>query len=347
MKKKAGRGQGVIDMDRQFEIVATFSRMCEAPEIITRLIRSGVTCFRFSFSKDHPEYHFQKAGLVTKLAKELGKKIDLVMDLPGIKPRIMNESYAEIIEDRIYSFTARPVNEAFHVTHYTYFTGLKEGNIVITGDGELAFEVTEVGDECFKAKAILSGTLTRMRGLTLEGRSNEPRYLADNEKEFLALNFNHGQIFQKVWYSFVDSRRSILEVKEFCKNIDGHYLPRVIPKIETVDGVKNLPDIFGSCDEILIGRGDLALQSGVLDFYALQREAIVRCKENDKRVIVGTQLFTSSAKNWIPNRAELSDLSHLISLDIDGVLLEAEMVGIPNPSRGIETIVRLVEKYRN
>ena len=332
-------------MDTKFDIVGTFSKMCDDREIIMDLVQGGITGFRFSFSKDTPAYHFNKAKEVIEIANNFGKEIEVIMDLPGIKPRIMCKEL-EVHKDRIYEFTSNQEADGLFVTHYYDISNIEIGDIIITGDGELSFRVNETHESGFSGKAILSGILTNKRGITIEGKIKKARYLTEEEKEFIKLNAENEMIFNKIYYSFTDSSRCIHEVNDFCKEIDDDYIPEMVPKIETISGVENLADILRSCNEILIGRGDLGIQSGLVNFYQYQQLAIRISKQYNKKTVIGTQLFEKATREWLPYRAEISDLSHLLSIGIDGILLEADTIAAKNPSRGMESILRLVEHYR-
>ena len=332
-------------IDTKFDIIGTFSKMCDDREIVMDLIQGGTAGFRFSFSKDTPAYHFNKAKEVIELGNSLGKEIQVIMDLPGIKPRIMSKEL-EIEKDKTYEFTSVKDADGLHVTHYDDISNIQKNDIIITGDGELSFRVVETHDSGFSGKAILSGILTNNRGITIEGKIKKSRYLTDEEKGFIKLNAENDWIFDKIYYSFTDSSSCISEVIDFCKKLSAENIPEMIPKIETISGVDNLADIIQACDEILIGRGDLGIQCGLVNFYKYQQMAIRVSKQHKKKIVIGTQLFEKATREWLPYRAEISDLSHLLSIGIDGILLEADTIAARNPSRGIESILRLVDNYR-
>lgn len=332
-------------MTVNFSIIATFSRMCDDPRKIRDLILAGTTGFRFSFSKDNPAYHFEKATQVQRIAKDMNKKIDVIMDLPGLKPRIVNDEYIQIEKDTTYRFSSKPAKNTFLVKQFQTITGIRKDEVISTGDGELAFRVTSVGDNQFEAKALVDGLLTRNRGIVIQGRNGKTRYLTRGEKEILKMNAERSMVFTKIWYSFADSAKSILEVTDYCRSINANYTHSVVPKVETRAAIMNLRDIHTACEEVLIGRGDLALDCGALDFYTYQMRAINACRRGGCRVIIGTQLFETTKVNWFPYRAEVSDFCHLLECGIDGILLEAETVGARNSNRCLELIKGLVRKH--
>ncbi|MDD4565292.1 MAG: pyruvate kinase [Eubacteriales bacterium] len=83
-------------------------------------------------------------------------------------------------------------------------------------------------------------------------------------------------------------------------------------KIETIQGVDNLPEIIVAAASknpvcVMIARGDLAVETGYLRLAELQEEILWICEAAHVPVIWATQVLDSMVKTGIPTRAEITD----------------------------------------
>ncbi len=69
-------------------IVATIGPASDTPEMVRRLIQSGVGVFRFNFSHGDLESHSRRLSTVRRVASELGASIACLGDLQGPKIRV-------------------------------------------------------------------------------------------------------------------------------------------------------------------------------------------------------------------------------------------------------------------
>jgi pyruvate kinase len=86
----------------------------------------------------------------------------------------------------------------------------------------------------------------------------------------------------------------------------------IIAKVETEQGVKNLPDIivraagrqpFG----VMIARGDLAVALGFERLAEMQEEILWVCEAAHVPVIWATQVLEEMVKSGLPTRGEMTD----------------------------------------
>jgi pyruvate kinase len=131
--------------------------------------------------------------------------------------------------------------------------------------------------------------------------------------------------------------------------INGHKeniaIPPIIAKIETKKGANYVSEIANVADAILLGRGDLLLDTGPFDFYKIQKKVISTVFELNKPLIIGTDLLPSLSENWLPNRSELAHLCYLFEKGVDAVLLSHETTVGKHPLRTIEIIDGLRQNY--
>ena len=335
------------------DIIATIGPSIEATEQLTALIQSRVTNFRIPLSKGFPEQQLLKAIEISQIGRALNRRIRLYIDLPGSKARLTNDSVFHFHVGALVRFTCGYASEAngnhipcVGVAGSLRLESLAIGDIILIGDGEHALKVTEVHLTSFIASSLTSGILEKRRGIVIQGKPLD--YNTQSDRDESAVEFlKHGNI-SGVMVSFVESKKDILEVKEKIRSAIGSrgVLPELVAKIETLRGITNIADICSVADKVMVARGDLLLNVGPVDFYEAEEEIINTAMEMNVPIIVGTQLLDSMSASWLPNRSELSAVSHLIARGIDGLLLTAETAVGSHPLRTVELINTLVDKYR-
>jgi pyruvate kinase len=336
--------------DNEFEIIATMGPAISDISVIERLISAGVSGFRFPFAKETPQWQLDRAAAVRGVANSIGISVQLMMDIPGSQPRLQTDTPLLVnIGDEILLVTRSlsPVTSAaiaVTVTGDPWFAYLQRGSILLTGDGDLAFEITAVSADRVSLKALLSGIVPQRAKVTVLGGASVSACLTVRDRELLALNSQ--MTFDSIMVSFVNTAQDIHDVRGILARLlpTSKPKPSICAKIETSEAVANIYSIVEAADYVLVARGDLAMHTG-LDFYAAQDTIINTSKRLHKPVYVGTQLLESAASRWIPHRAELSDLSALLTEGISGILLSAETTISSDPLRIVEVVKSLSLRY--
>src|SRR5262244_1865307 len=70
------------------KIVATIGPASESPEILARLIRAGMSVARLNFSHGNPSKHAAVIRRIRDAARETGRRVAIMADLPGPKLRL-------------------------------------------------------------------------------------------------------------------------------------------------------------------------------------------------------------------------------------------------------------------
>ena len=77
-----------IDLKRRTKIVATIGPATQSEEIITDLIKAGVTTFRLNFSHGDHKDHQERIKTIRKVSEKLDLDIGILQDLQGPKIRL-------------------------------------------------------------------------------------------------------------------------------------------------------------------------------------------------------------------------------------------------------------------
>ncbi|GAA4597870.1 pyruvate kinase [Actinoplanes octamycinicus] len=335
-------------------IVATVGPACSAKETLTELLTAGVDLFRFTASKTPVAELVSLADTVRVLAADLGRDVELLLDLPGAKTRLTNDTYLDLagvteLELRFDGGPTRPAGPlpVLGVDGRDPRDPLPEvGDVVVLGDGEDALRVVAVAAGSCTAVPLTSGVLGIRRGVRFPGARGAARAETLTGYDEAGLRAVAGGPFDAVVISFAESAGLVERARAVLRDsaADGPP-PAVVAKIETAAGASAAAEIAGAADGILLGRGDLLLDTGPIEFFAACRRVLDAAHAAGRPVLVGTQLLTSLATGWLPHRSELAYASALIEEGVAGLMLAEETAGAADPLRAVVLLDQLRGVY--
>jgi pyruvate kinase len=115
--------------------------------------------------------------------------------------------------------------------------------------------------------------------------------------------------------------------KEEIRKIRKLFSPKkvkIIAKIETAEGVRNIDEIINESDGVMVARGDLSKNISYEKVPIEQKIIIKKSKAKRKFVITATEMLLSMMKSKTPERAEISDIANAILDGSDAVMLSEE-----------------------
>ena len=133
--------------------------------------------------------------------------------------------------------------------------------------------------------------------------------LSQKDQEDLNFVSQHADL---IGLSFTECANDVLYLQSFLESLGNPNLP-ILAKIETEDGIRNLPDILvhslaKNIDlGIMIARGDLAVELGSVRMAEIQDEILRLCESAHIPVVWATQVMESLAKQGVISRPEISD----------------------------------------
>ena len=260
----------------------------------------------------------------------------ILMDLPGNKVRTADFEYGFIeVED------GKEFEISFYQFNYKdFYKHIKIGDIVLANDSIFKFEVVSIDEKHKKIvfKSYSSGKLLNNKGFHIKGISKTLPFLFEKDKKLIDLANKYNIDF--VGLSFVRDEKDIKEAKKLIKN------STIIAKVETLSAVENLNNILEEVEYILIDRGDLSTDVGILNVPKYQKEIIEKALFYNKKVFLATQFLKSMEINPIPTFPEIIDLYNTLKSGIYGVQLSEETAVGKYPKECIETIFKTMEKIK-
>jgi pyruvate kinase len=218
--------------------------------------------------------------------------------------------------------------------NYTdFYKHIKKGDIVWANDSIFEFVVKEINFEMqeiiFQSKS--TGKLLNNKGMHVRGIHANIPFLFEKDKKLIELANKHHLDF--VGLSFVRDYKDVLQAKEL---IDDTI--KIISKIETKSSVDNLANILKEVEYILIDRGDLSTEVGLLQIPYYQNFIIKEALAQDKKIFLATQFLKSMEHNPIATFPEVIDLYNTLKNDIYGIQMSEETAVGKYPRECLETI---------
>jgi pyruvate kinase len=158
------------------------------------------------------------------------------------------------------------------------------------------------------------------------------------DREAIALGVRRG--IGHVALSFASSAEDVALIRSLVPSGT-----RVISKIESGAGVRNMDGIIDSSDAVLIDRGDLSREVP-LEYVPYYQKAIVRRANRWSRpVYVPTTLLESMIDNRRPTIAEANDIANTLLDGVHGLVLAAETAIGRDPVGTVKMVARMIRAF--
>lgn len=174
------------------------------------------------------------------------------------------------------------------------------------------------------------------------------------EKDLKDLDFGLSQKVEYVCLSFVGSAKDVQQLRsEISSRAPSYQLqatsfPRVMAKVERKEALENIEEIIAVSDAVMLGRGDLGQNIPIEQVPFAEAMVVHHCKEQNKPVIVATEMLKSMVENPEPTRAEVTDIAYAIILGADAVMLSEETARGKYPVEAVTVMEKVcleAEKY--
>ncbi len=336
-----------IDLKRRTKIVATIGPATQSEEIITDLIKAGVTTFRLNFSHGDHKDHEERIKTIRKVSKKLDLDIGILQDLQGPKIRLgrFKDGPVKVKKGDKFLLTSNEVECTKSIANVTYNKLAQEvtsGKRILLDDGkiEMIVEKVDIENNLLECQVTVGGVLSNNKGVNFPDVQLSVKALTDKDIEDLEFGLTAGVDW--IALSFVRNPSDINEIKNLI-NKNGHSIP-VVAKIEKFEAIDQIDSILPLCDGVMVARGDLGVEMPAEEVPLLQKELIRKANTLGIPIITATQMLDSMASNPRPTRAEVSDVANAILDGTDAVMLSNETAVGDYPVEAVKTMATIARR---
>jgi pyruvate kinase len=324
------------------KIVATIGPASESPEMLTRLIRAGMDVARLNFSHGNPSKHAEIIPRIRDAARETGRRVAIMADLPGPKLRLgkIDPEPIQLLPGAHFTLTSEDVvGDAQRAS--TSFEQLprvvKSGDRIFLNDGLVQLVVKRIAGNDVECKVVVGGELGSRKGLNLPGVDLGISAFTERDRACLEFALEHG--VDAVSQSFVERAADIHAVRAAAAKIGAQ--PFVIAKIERADALAHFDEILAAADGIMVARGDLGVEVPIEEIASIQKQLIAKTNLAGRPVITATQMLESMMSSRLPTRAEATDVANAILDGTDCVMLSGESAVGKFPEEAVTMLTKI------
>ena len=330
---------------RKTKIIGTIGPASNDYPVLKELVKSGLNIVRINLSHAQVEDIEKIVKNVTRIRRELKVPLPIMLDTrgPEIRVKTFKNGSVNIKRGQTFTFTARDIEGDENVVSFNHpeiVSCIAPGNKILAVNGLLIFKVVEVNGTEVVTRAMNSGVLGNRKSLSIPNVKFSTPFLNDADKENILLGIKHN--VELIAASFVNCADDVRVLKEFINENGGDM--KIISKIESQCGIKNLDEIIAESDAIMVARGDLGVEIPVEKLPEIQKMIIKKVNIAGKPVITATEMLESMITNNRPTRAEVSDVANAVYDGTSVVMLSGETAAGKFPVEAVKTMAKVAEE---
>ena len=336
-----------VDLKRRTKIVATIGPATESEEIISELIKAGVTTFRLNFSHGDHDDHAERIKIIRKVSNDLDLNIGILQDLQGPKIRLgrFKDGPIKVKKGDLFTLTSKEVDCNNKIANVTYEKLLEEislGKRILLDDGRVEMIVENINkpDNLLECRVTVGGVLSNNKGVNFPDVQLSVKALTEKDKKDLQFGLSAGVDW--IALSFVRNPSDINEIKDLINEF-GYSTP-VVAKIEKFEAIDQIDSVLPLCDGVMVARGDLGVEMPPEEVPLLQKDLIKKANSLGIPIITATQMLDSMASSPRPTRAEVSDVANAILDGTDAVMLSNETAVGDYPVEAVRTMATIARR---
>ncbi len=274
-------------------------------------------------------------GCIEEYANEIRSQLpnaNILIDLPGNKIRTQNlDKPIQLEVGKDFRLSAHEIN------FKEFYKYLKVGDTILANDSTLKFKVQDVNENEITFTSKSEGLLSSDKGLHASGVYNNMPFLFQKDRELTKLANRH-----KISFLGLSYVRNVDDINLVKKLVDSDIA--LIAKVETKAAVDNLNDILQSVDYILIDRGDLSTEVGLVRIPAYQTFIVEKALFYNKKAFLSTQFLKNMENSPVPSIAEIIDLYNTLKMGVYGIQLSEETAVGKYPEKCLDVIKKIIQE---
>ncbi len=335
---------------KKTKIICTLGPATDNPDVLEKMINSGMNVARFNFSHGSYQDHEMRLNKLISVRENLNKPIAAMLDTKGPEIRLgdfENPEGAVIKSGDKYTLTTKEclgTSERCFINYDGLTADVTAGTTILINDGLISMTVDNVNGSDINCTIIDGGLLTNHKGVNVPGVKLNMPYLSARDMSDLQFGKDHD--FDFIAASFVRNATDITILRNYTDAI-GWKDVKIIAKIENAQGVENIDDIISVSDGIMVARGDMGVEIHFEKIPAIQKMIIHKVYETGKIVVTATQMLESMINNPRPTRAEITDVANAIYDGTSAIMLSGESAVGKYPVEAVETMTSIALTTEN
>ena len=324
------------------KIVATIGPASQEEAVLERMIEAGMNVARLNFAHGDFAGHGAIIRRIRAAAAKLGRRVAIMVDLPGPKLRIGQLAGSPVELERGQEFTLAVGEFAGNATRAaTTFAKLPEvmrtGDLIYLNDGLVQLRVEQIAGQEVRTVVAAGGPLLSHKGINLPDVDLGIGAFTERDKECLEFALSQG--VDAIGQSFVQSADDVLAVRAAARAAGDE--PLVFAKIERAVALERIDEILAAADGIMVARGDLGVEIPIERIAIAQKDLIRKANLVRKPAITATQMLLSMVESRRPTRAEATDVANAILDGTDCVMLSEESAAGAYPVEAVRMLRRI------
>jgi len=335
-------------------IIITVGPTMESELHFKDAIQSGALNFRFQLAHRNRD-HISDMWRLRKVAYSLNKSVSVIFDIPSNRPRTGDMKDRKLkIGEKLY-FKNQKISEDADIIPLpnleVVIEFLKQGDTIAFADGKIRFQIIDIDMDMEK----LTVEVERIFDQNIMIKSNMGLTIPIKDINYTILTTQDEDLFQNClknknfpdWLalSYIRHPQQILDVRDTLFN-DYKWSPKLMAKIETSTGLKNVREIAKISDGLMVARGDLLTAIEPEELYEAQKKIISAGKSLGKIVVTATQLLEIFSETGYYFRSELIDLANAVSQGTTTLMLSKESCFCMRKNGPVESI-QLMQRIFN
>ncbi len=331
---------------RKTKIICTLGPSSDSEEVIEKLMLSGMNVARFNFSHGDHEEQKAKFDKLVKVRKKLNLPIATLLDTKGPEIRLRDFEDGKVMLKEGDKFTLTTENvmgtaERASVTYENLTKDVSVGGSILIDDGLIGLRVEEINGNDIVCTVLNGGQISNHKGINVPGADLSMPFISKQDRDDLIFGCETG--FDYIAASFTRNASDIREMRHILAEHGGQNI-KIIAKIESVQGVRNLKEILEEADGIMVARGDLGVEVPLESVPVLQKQMIKLAEKMGKQCVTATQMLDSMMHNPRPTRAETTDVANAIYDGTTAIMLSGESANGSYPVEAVQTMSRIAER---
>ena len=330
---------------RKTKIICTLGPSSDSKEMIGRLIDAGMNVARFNFSHGTHEEQAKKYELLKKVRIEKNLPVAALLDTKGpeIRTRDFKGGKVMLEAGQKFTLTTRVLdgdNTIASVTYADLPKDVKAGGSILIDDGLIELKVEDVEGTEIRCSVVNGGPVSNHKGINVPGAELSMPFISEQDRSDIEFGCVLG--FDYIAASFTRTADDIREIRKILAQYKSK--TKIIAKIESVQGVRNLEEILDEADGIMVARGDLGVEVPLEEVPALQKKMIRMAEQKGKICVTATQMLDSMMHNPRPTRAETTDVANAIYDGTTAIMLSGETANGAYPEEAVKTMSRIAQR---